>query len=210
MKNTLTIAAAGILMILLAACSKKSSNSVSASTPTTCNYNGYQYVDQNGVVCNPSISTANNCSALGYRYVTDSTGVGHWYNQSNVDVTSQCGTNYIGTNGANGCSYWNQVYPGNYYYPMNLGNGQLVCVNSQFLQNYVPNYYNTYGSQPYNGMSQLYACNPYTCPQYYTQYYTGYGYQYYLTGNNCSPLSNNVALSFGFDSGSYLNASVCF
>lgn len=191
MKNLIYAAAAMAMALSLAACNKSSGSNNVATTPASiCMMNAYgQYVTNTGAACNPTATTTN-CSALGYTYTN-----GVWLNQSGQNVTAQC-TVYQGNGayGANGCSIYTQQY-GVYYYPVSLGNGQLACVNSQYLQTNLSGYYNQYYNTSYYGQN-LYSCNPYTCPQYYGYY----GGQYYLNNN-----SNCGAMGFG---GFY--ASLCW
>ncbi|MGE0527679.1 MAG: hypothetical protein AB7P49_11490, partial [Bdellovibrionales bacterium] len=148
--------------------------------------------DQYNRVCTPTTSTTN-CLNTRYdhstgRYVDLTTGAvvncnptGYFDGYNSIP--------YYGYNNGqqiNGCSGWTSVLYQQYgyvqYVPVDIGNGQLICMNTQYLGYYNPGYnWNTYAQYQY----PIYTCNSYDCGNLGGSYY---GQQY----------SCNMGFQFGF------------
>ena len=129
--------------LIFTACNKGGG---SASTPNNCTQNGYgAWVDQNGAPCTPGYNQYGCMNNMymppggqippggypmgGYPYQQGNwmqPGGGYAGNCSYINFQNTFPYNVYGQ--GQGCQYWNMVYPGNVYAPMNMG-GTFVCVN---------------------------------------------------------------------------------
>jgi hypothetical protein len=194
-------ALAAYAVLSLTACpstNNGSDNSTPAAvTPLTCTVgiNG-QYVNQYGQPCSGG---ATFCS--GYTYNAQ-TGTYIGPNGQQIPASS-CGsaipsTGYTGTNYVSGCQGWTQYYQSQgynvMYVPVNIGGGQLVCVDyNQLSQQYNFGQYN----QAYIDPNYWYSYPP---TAYQSGYYGNYGY------NSCA---SNVNLGFS-TGGVGAGVSLCF
>jgi hypothetical protein len=197
-----TVAAVAVGMV---ACGKTSNSSNTATTPASAcsvSWDGTMR-DQYGRSCNNyPTGGANSCVGAVYNPVTR-----QYTNQMGQPV--QCNPSgyfdgynsipYQGMYGGqqiNGCQSWTPVIQQQYgqyaqYVPVDLGNGQLICMNAAYLQQRMPNYnWNQYAmyQQP------VLACVSYDC--------YGGGYQYGGQSYGCSS-SFNVGFNFGFGGASF-------
>lgn len=183
MKSTNTLAIAGMVLMtaFLVACGKTKNDS-NASTPTsTCtrSWDGSMR-DQQGRACGAS-ATYNQCANAYYNgqyYIDRTTG-------QQVNCNYQNGVPQQGY--GQGCQGWSQVYPGEYYVPVDLGGGQLICMNTRYLYQSQPNYfdwnnYYAYYQQPM---------------QYYNPYY----------GGGCG--GSSIYVNYDFGNGN-IGGNLCF
>jgi hypothetical protein len=199
--NSMVLFAITVSALGLMGCAKTSNSSPSASTPTpstcTATWNG-QMVDQYGRTCSNYATNTNSCVNATYnpatqQYVNPTTGQPVACNsQGFVDGFNSLPNSGIGSQGYfTGCTGWSQVYPGNYYVPVDFGNGQLVCMNTAYLsqQNQGYNF-----NQLYYTQQPIYTCSGWDCN---TNYYGGGG---------C-----NQAFNFGYATSSFgVNFGACF
>lgn len=195
MKPMTTLASLGALVLMaltLVACGRTSNSG------TPANLNGAQctrtadgrFIDMYGRACN-NYPTSNCGNA---RYVN-----GQYYD-AYTGAPISCGNSFFdGYNsvpyygqyqGQNfqGCQGWSSYYPGTQYIPMDIGNGQMVCMNMAYLYNYYPNYNwgNVYNNYAMYGRP-MYACMSYDCMG---GYYNNYNY-------SCMQ-SFNIGFNFGW------------
>jgi hypothetical protein len=146
---------------------------------------GYTYNAQTGTYIDP---------ATGQQFPASSCG-----GTTTIPNTGYYGNNYItGTGYGSGCDQWSQYY-GITYVPVNLGGGQMVCVNYQYLQSQIMTTYPQYASTPYyNDPSYWYTY----APSAYSNGYSGGGYYGYGCGSG---------ISLGLSSGGFSDGvSLCF
>jgi hypothetical protein len=205
------IALAAYLVLALAACSKtdNGSNNSTAAAATQCVI-GSDGIARNqlGQSCVPG---ANVCQ--GYTY-NPQTGMYIGPNGQQIPASNCAGANTIPNNGyyggtyvngtgtGYGCDQWSQYY-GITYVPVNIGNGQMVCVNYQYLQSQIMMSYPQYQYTPYyNNPSQWYSYAP-------SAYDYGYGYGSGYTGGYGYGCGTGISLGLstgGFSGG----VSLCF
>lgn len=182
-KATLAILVSVIALGLGACGSKKKSSSgnsaasAPAPAPAQCNrqYDG-SYRDEYGRSCSPN-GAQGQCSNVRYDMTT-----GQYYDLTTNQVVNCANAGYydgyysLPYNGSyggqqfNGCQNWSYYYNAQYV-PIDMGNGQMVCMNVQYLGYYNPQVnWNNYNQYPY------YTCQSYNCYQPY--YNNNYGYQY--------------------------------
>lgn len=214
--NTLaSFAALAVIAVSLAACQKSSNSSdTSATTPvaaSTCTrWSDGSMRDQYGRTCGNYAYNQNSCVNARYnpqtgQYVDATTGYpvncqssGYFDGYNSVPYQG-----YYGGQQFSGCQGWTQaVYQryGQYaqYVPVDLGNGQLICMNTAYLQQQVPQYnwaQYAYSQQP------IYTCMSYDCYGYGGGGY-GYGQGY---GYSCQA---NINLGFNFGYGG-ANFGIC-
>jgi hypothetical protein len=94
-----------------------------------------------------------------------------------------------------GCDGWTQIY-GAYYVPVDMGNGQLVCMNTAYLQNNNPGYN---FQQYYYTQQPVYSCYSYDC-------YGGGGYYNGYQYGGCQQSFNFGVATQGFG----MNFGACF
>jgi hypothetical protein len=192
--NTFASIAVGTYVVLmLGACGKTSNGSgdAPAATPaSTCtrSWDG-TLRDQYGRTCNNYANSAGSCTNARYNPQTGQ------YVDINTGYPVQCnpqgyfdGYNSVPYNGSyqgqtfQGCQGWSQIY-GAQYIPVDIGNGQLVCMNYAYLGQAYPQVYQYpptyYYSQP------VYTCSGYDC-----------GGGSYYGGGGCQS-SVNVGFSYG-------------
>ncbi len=203
-KSLTKIAFAATLVVGLGACGKKKNGSTASTPASTCtrSWDG-QLRDQYGRLC--SNYTTGTGSCLNTRYdpatgqyrdlttnaVVNCNSTGYFDGYNSIPYYGQYGNTMI-----NGCSQWSQIY-GAQYIPVDLGNGQLVCMNVQYLSSYNPgyNWNQYYQNYMYTGYP-MYTCSGYDCGG------SSYGgYQY-----SCS-----TSLNLGFFTGGLGgNVGMCF
>ncbi|NJL24118.1 MAG: hypothetical protein HC902_02335 [Calothrix sp. SM1_5_4] len=198
------IALSMVTVATLSACGKKKNGSTASTPASTCTMNAYgAWVDTYGRSCNPS-ATANTCTNVRYdattgRYISLTTGqvvncgvgnggYGYYDGYNSIPYQGQYGNTTI-----SGCAGWSQIY-GAQYIPVDIGDGQLVCMNTAYLNQ-------RYGSQVnwnqyYYSHQPIYSCGGYDCNGGY------YGGNYY----SCN---TNVAIGFNFGYGG-VGANLCF
>lgn len=181
----------------MVACGKTKNNTENASTPPasqcTRRWDGVM-VDQYGRQC--ANYPTNNCANAVYNPQTGQ------YTDRTTGAPLQCqGSYYDGYNSIPyygqyqgqqiyGCQGWSQIY-GAYYVPVDLGNGQMICMNTAYLQQQNPYYqYNWYNAYYYQ--TPIYTCQSYDC---YGGYY--YGRQY-----GCST-NFNIGFDWGYGYGNF-------
>lgn len=185
---TITLAAV-VLSISSIGCSKKSKGGSSASTPgSSCTYNSYYgaYVDSQGRYCNNY--GGQSCQSQGLYYDgsqwRDMNGTVRTCNENYNYNQYVPYNNYYG----GGCQGWSQMY-GIQYVPVDIGYGQYVCANVQWLSQYNSQIGQMYNYDPYYFYNNpIYAWSPYD--QGYGGYYGG-GY------NNYNYCGNSASVSFG-------------
>lgn len=201
MKRSAAMIALGgmaITVLVLAACSK-TKNSETASTPVSTCVRGVDGItrDQYGRTCANYPTNANSCVNTRYnpttgQYVDAITGLpancsanGYFDGYNSVPFNGLYGSQYI-----NGCDGWSLYYNAQYV-PVDLGNGQLICMNTAYLYQQVPTYnWNDY----YQYQTPVYLCSGYDCG----------GSSYAYNGNAYSCGSNlTLGFNFGFLGGSY-------
>lgn len=195
--NALAIAGLAVVAATLVACGKTKNDSNNASTPAALSctraWDGTMR-DQYGRSCGGVGYTGNNCGNARYvngqyydPYTNQPISCGGFYDGYNsIPYQGQYGGQYV-----QGCSGWTQIY-GAYYVPVDLGNGQLICMNTQYLYNQMPQYN---WNQAYYYQQPIYTCQGYGC-QGGGGYY-GYGCQ----------SSFNVGFDFGYGNA---NFGMCF
>lgn len=179
MKPTSALAAIALVasaILLLAGCGKTNTSSNTNAVASVCTTNAYgQSVDQYGRPCN--YNSANACLNVRYdmntrQYVSLTTGqpvpgCGNGYYDGYNSVPYYA--SYGGQN-LQGCSIYTP-YTGAQYVPVDLGSGQLICMNSAYLAQYNPGY-------NWNQMCQyqvpIYTCGSANCMG--GGYYGGYNY----------------------------------
>lgn len=177
--------------LLLMACSKTSTSSDTNSNPASYCQRSWdgQMRDQYNRVCS-NYSVGNN-SCVNARY-NPQTGQ---YTDLNTGMPVSCNSQgyfdgynsvpYYGySNGQAfaGCQGYAYYPPYQQYVPFDLGNGQLICLNANYLYQVAPSM-NWYQYAQYQ--QPVYACQGYDC-------YGGGGYGY-----TCDP-SINFSFDFGF------------
>lgn len=182
----------GALVLTLAACGKTSTSSTTASVPVnagSCQLvgTGYYYLGTN-TPCTPGVGgTTTICPSNG-QYTTQYGTIAYCTPGQSVNMTYYPPNGYPYNSNpmmTGGCDSYYYIY-GVLYIPMYM-QGQLVCVNSQYLTNYFGNNQNSY--------QYGYYSNPYSYVDYY------YAYPPY-TGSGCG-----TSIYFGSD---YGNLGVCF
>ncbi len=173
------------LALSISACSKKKTSSNGSATPAASapvaaqcykQWDG-SYRDEYNRTCSPT-GTTGQCSNVRYDLST-----GQYYDLSTNQVVNCTnagyydGMNSLPYNGSygnqqfNGCQSWSYYYNAQYV-PIDMGNGQMVCMNTQYLQQNNPNVnwnnYNNYNQNPY------YSCQSWNC--YQPAYQNGYQY----------------------------------
>ena len=201
------LALAGYTILALTACpstNNGSNDATAAATPaTTCtmSYDG-NLRNQYGQLC--SSATLNGQCGAGAQYIN-----GQYYVNG---VAVNCGgsqyvippTGYAGGTYVTGCAQWSQYYPGHTYVPVNIGGGQLMCVDYGYLTSqYNFSQYNSNYSSPsywYSNPPTIYQCDPYYgCGG-------GGGGGYYGYGSQCA-----VNVNLGYSSGSFgAGVNMCF
>lgn len=160
------------LAVGLGACSKKSNKSATvATTPTTglcANGSYYNHLGQRvdsttGQICSTTNVGSNSCLNGNYsynpvtgQYVDNATGqvVNCQTIGGGLPPTGYNNGQFYNTGG---CDYWNQIYAsyGVTYIAIPIG-GQLTCVRSDLLGQYIPGY----NQNPwYYNQQQFYTCN---------------------------------------------------
>ncbi len=187
--NLLTIC---VLAVGLGACSKKSnkSNAIATTplTPSLCANGSYynqqgQLVDsQTGLPCSSTNIPGNSCLNGNYSY---NPMTGQYVDNATGQVVNcqTVGGGLPGYNGqqGSGCDYWNQIY---YQYGVTYQavyvSGQLTCVRSDLLGQYIPGYNQNswyYNQQP------MYTCN--------------WGYDPYCNGSSGGYHGSGGCVNFG-------------
>jgi hypothetical protein len=183
--------------ITLTGCPQTSngSNDATAATPASyCTTNAAgQSVDQYGRVCSNYASGTGNCVGATYNPAT-----GTYINTATGQVVSCNPSGYFdGYNSVpysglyqgntfTGCQGWSQVYPGVQYVPVDIGNGQMVCMNYAYLGSAYPNLYQQPASYYYS--QPIYTCGGADC----------YGYGYGNAGGAYYGCSTSVAIGFSY------------
>jgi len=207
--NTLsTLAALAVIAVSLVACQKSSNSSdTSATTPvaaSTCTrWSDGSMRDQYGRNCGNYATNANSCVGAAYNQAT-----GQYYNTTTGQPMSCQSSGYFdgynsvpyqgyyGNQQFQGCQGWTQVVYQRYgqyaqYVPVDLGNGQLICMNAAYLQQQVPQYN---WAQYAQYQQPVYTCLGADCYGYGGG--GGYGYGGYYGQQGCG-----VAVNFGFNFG---------
>lgn len=208
--NTLTkIVLAATFVVGLSACGRNRNGNANASTPASQCTRGFdgQLRDQYGRLCSNYGMTNGSCVNTRYdattgRYLDLTTGMpvnctstGYFDGINSMPYYGQYGTQMI-----NGCQGWSQIY-GAQYIPLDIGNGQLVCMNVAYLYQYNPGYnWNQYYNNYMNYGYPMYACYSYECGG---GYYGGYNY-------NCSMNLNLGFFTGGLGGGFGTNFGMCF
>ncbi|MBX3021734.1 MAG: hypothetical protein KF799_08675 [Bdellovibrionales bacterium] len=191
--NALAIAGMAVIAAGLVACGKTKNDSNASTPASTCvrSYDG-TLRDQYGRSCNQYGYNSGSC--VNARYYN-----GQYYDlYTNQPISCQSqgyfdgynsvpyyGQNQYGTQFA-GCQGWSQVYYGTQYVPVDLGNGQLICMNTAYLYQQAPQYN---WNNAYYYQQPVYTCQSYDC---YGGSYGGYNY-------SCTT-QLNLGFNFGYGS----------
>ena len=201
-KNWAMTTVLGAISLLAIACAKTSNSGPSASSPATASNctTGSDGVsrDQYGRTCsnyavnnNSCVNTRWNASTGQYLSLTtgqpvscQSTGYTDGFNSLPVN-------GMINGQQFSGCGNWT-AQSGQQYVPVDVGNGQLVCMNVNYLQQNNPGYnWNQYAIQ----QQPIYTCSGADCG--------GYSQGYASEGYGCS-----ASINFGVNFGGLFSAGV--
>jgi hypothetical protein len=91
-----------------------------------------------------------------------------------------------------GCTYWDQVYPGNYYIPVDLGGGNIKCMNTTQFATMVPDYQNYYTNTAQTVYAVACPYDAWTC-----QYGFNGGGSWSAGGSTCIGIATSTFDSYG-------------